>query len=45
MRELGGAAARLLDELITGARTTPRHEVLPTELVVRASTTPRKEAR
>ena len=44
MRELGGAAARLLDELITGARTAPRHEVLPTELVVRASTIPRKEA-
>ena len=43
MRELGGAAARLLDELITGARTTPRHEVLPTELVIRASTTPGKE--
>ncbi len=45
MRELGGAAARLLDELITGARTTPRHEVLPTELVIRASTTPGKEAK
>ncbi|MGH3347769.1 MAG: LacI family DNA-binding transcriptional regulator [Nocardioides sp.] len=44
MRELGGTAARLLDELITGARTTPRHEVLTTELVIRASTTPRKEA-
>lgn len=44
MRDLGGTAARLLDELITGARTTPRHEVLPTELVIRASTTPRKEA-
>lgn len=37
MRELGGTAARLLDEIITGSRTTPRHEVLPTELVVRAS--------
>jgi len=44
MRELGGTAARLLDELITGTRTIPRHEVLPTELVIRASTTPRKEA-
>jgi LacI family transcriptional regulator len=44
MRDLGGTAARLLDELITGTRTTPRHEVLPTELVIRASTTPRKEA-
>jgi LacI family transcriptional regulator len=44
MRDLGGAAARLLDELITGARTTPRHELLPTELVIRESSTPRKEA-
>lgn len=38
MRELGAEAARLLDELISGSRTEPRHEVLPTELVVRAST-------
>lgn len=38
MRELGETAARLLDELITGARTEPRHEVLPTELVIRTST-------
>jgi LacI family transcriptional regulator len=46
MRELGATAARLLDELITGSRTEPRHEVLPTELVVRASTdTSRKEPR
>jgi LacI family transcriptional regulator len=44
MRELGATAARLLDELITGARSTPRNEVLPTELVIRTSTTPRKEA-
>lgn len=44
MRELGAAAARLLDELITGTRTEPRHELLPTELVVRASTgNPREE--
>jgi LacI family transcriptional regulator len=44
MRELGAMAARLLDELITGSRTEPRHEVLPTELVVRTSSTrPRKE--
>lgn len=44
MRDLGGTAARLLDEIITGSRTTPRHEVLPTELVVRASCgLPRKE--
>lgn len=38
MRDLGATAARLLDERITGARTTPVHEVLPTELVVRATT-------
>ena len=44
MRELGGTAARLLDELITGTRTDPRHELLPTELVVRTSTVPRKES-
>lgn len=43
MRELGATAARLLDELITGSRTEPRHEVLPTELVVRTSTS-RKES-
>ena len=35
MRQLGATAARLLDELIVGARTEPRHELLPTELVVR----------
>ncbi|RYU11805.1 LacI family DNA-binding transcriptional regulator [Nocardioides iriomotensis] len=40
MRALGGTAARLLDELVTGARTEPRHELLPTELVTRASTSP-----
>jgi LacI family transcriptional regulator len=44
MRELGATAARFLDELITGSRTEPRHEVLPTELVVRTSSSrPRKE--
>ena len=43
MRELGATAARLLDELISGSRTHPRHELLPTELVIR--TTSRKEAR
>ena len=32
MRELGATAARMLDELITGSRTHPRHELLPTEL-------------
>ncbi|MEU8246773.1 LacI family DNA-binding transcriptional regulator [Nonomuraea sp. NPDC048916] len=37
MRELGARAARALDELITGARTTPQHLVLTTELVFRAS--------
>ncbi len=42
MRELGATAARLLDERISGARTTPRHDVLPTQLVVRTSTS-RKE--
>lgn len=42
MRELGAAAARLLDERITGSRTDPRHDVLPTQLVVRTSTS-RKE--
>ncbi len=43
MRELGATAARLLDELISGTRTHPRHEVLPTQLVVRSSTTLGKE--
>lgn len=37
MRELGGRAARALDERISGDRTAPRHDVLHTELVVRAS--------
>lgn len=41
MRDLGGTAARLLDERIHG-RSTTTHEVLPTEVVVRASTTPRE---
>lgn len=39
MRELGATAARLLDELIVGERTEPRHELLPTELVIRSSST------
>lgn len=44
MRELGATAARLLDELIVGDRMQPRHELLPTELVIRTSSTPsRKE--
>ncbi len=40
MRRLGETAALLLDEVMAGRRSTPRHAVLPTELVVRASTTP-----
>ena len=40
MRELGETAARLLDEVITGGRTEPRHVVLPTELVVRTTSVP-----
>ncbi|GAA4737135.1 LacI family DNA-binding transcriptional regulator [Nocardioides endophyticus] len=43
MRALGSTAARLLDELIVGTRSTPRHEVLPTQLVIRTSTTLGKE--
>ena len=39
MRDLGATAARLLDELITGSRNDPRHELLPTELVIRTSST------
>ena len=39
MRELGATAARMLDELIRGQRDTPRHEVLPTDLIIRTSTT------
>ncbi len=38
MRELGATAARLLDDLITGTRSAPRHAHLPTELVVRRTT-------
>jgi LacI family transcriptional regulator len=45
MRELGATAAHLLDELIRGDRKHPRHELLPTELVIRTSTTHRKEHR
>ncbi|TIC84424.1 LacI family DNA-binding transcriptional regulator [Nocardioides sp. GY 10127] len=39
VRELGATAARLLEERLAGTRTTPRHEVLETELVVRTSST------
>jgi LacI family transcriptional regulator len=37
MQELGRRAAALLHERLSENRTAPRHEVLPTELVVRAS--------
>ena len=37
MRDLGATAARLLEELIVDERTEPRHELLPTELVIRSS--------
>jgi LacI family transcriptional regulator len=37
MRELGALAARMLDLRIRGDAAPARHEVLPTELVVRAS--------
>jgi len=40
MRELGARAAAALDERITGARSTPIHDVLPTELVIRSSCGP-----
>jgi len=37
MRTLGSLAAEVLDQRITGDRTTPRHESLATDLVVRDS--------
>jgi len=37
MRLLGAHAAEVLDERISRTRTTPRHEVLPADLVVRSS--------
>lgn len=37
MRALGSLAAEVLDERITATRTTPRHELLATDLVVRDS--------
>jgi LacI family transcriptional regulator len=40
MRELGARAAAALDERITGARSAPIHDVLPTELVIRSSCGP-----
>ena len=42
LRDLGATAARFLDDLIAGRRTEPRHEVLPTELIVRSSSSPRE---
>jgi LacI family transcriptional regulator len=38
MRDLGASAARMLDELIRGQRSQPRHEVLATDLITRTST-------
>jgi LacI family transcriptional regulator len=43
MRELGARAARSLDERITGARAEPRHDILPTQLVIRSSCGPHPE--
>ena len=40
MRTLGALAAEVLDERITGVRTTPRLESLTTDLVVRDSCGP-----
>jgi LacI family transcriptional regulator len=37
MHEIGRRGAALLHERITGTRSEPRHEILPTELVVRSS--------
>ncbi|MGW6454348.1 LacI family DNA-binding transcriptional regulator [Streptomyces sp. NPDC055078] len=37
MRRMGEMAARALDELITGTRTAPRRQVLPTEVIIRES--------
>lgn len=37
MRELGALAARLLDGRIRNPKSVPRHELLPTELIVRTS--------
>jgi LacI family transcriptional regulator len=37
MRELGSTAARMLHERLSGHQQEPRHEVLATQLVIRAS--------
>jgi LacI family transcriptional regulator len=42
LHDLGATAARFLDDLIEGRRAEPRHEVLPTELIVRSSSSPAK---
>ena len=42
LHDLGATAARFLDDLIEGRRAEPRHEVLPTELIVRSSSSPRE---
>jgi LacI family transcriptional regulator len=42
LHDLGATAARFLDDLIGGRRAEPRHEVLPTELIVRSSSSPAK---
>jgi LacI family transcriptional regulator len=42
LHDLGATAARMLDDLIEGRRTEARHEVLPTELIVRSSSSPVK---
>jgi LacI family transcriptional regulator len=42
LQDLGATAARMLDDLIEGRRVEPRHEVLPTELIVRSSSSPSK---
>ena len=43
MRQLGATAARLLDDRLQRTASSPRHEVLPTQLVVRASCGPHPE--
>ncbi len=42
LHDLGATAARMLDDLIEGRRSEPRHEVLPTELIIRSSSSPVK---
>ena len=42
LHDLGATAARFLSDHIEGRRSEPRHEVLPTELIVRSSSSPAK---